>query len=61
MENGIIHPNASLSKLIFSSFLFISLGILLELYLLEHFEDTLQLTPILCISGSMLIFCSPLV
>lgn len=53
MDKGIIHPNASISKLIFGSLLFMSLGIVLELYLLGHFEGILQAIPILCICTSI--------
>lgn len=35
--------------------LFMLLGTATELYLLEHFEDTLQLIPLLCIGVSLLL------
>ncbi len=55
MDKGIIHLNSRLTKLIFSALLFMSVGIALELYLLDHYEDALQLIPILCISCSLLV------
>ncbi|MEL6303746.1 MAG: hypothetical protein AAFQ20_03045 [Bacteroidota bacterium] len=39
-----------LNRTILITFLFISIGTIMELYLLEHYEDRLQLIPILCIA-----------
>ncbi|MEL6976266.1 MAG: hypothetical protein AAGL29_12825 [Bacteroidota bacterium] len=39
-----------LNRTILITFLFISMGTIMELYLLEHYEDRLQLIPILCIA-----------
>ena len=44
----------SLSQIILVALLFMLFGTALELYLLEHYEDTLQLIPILCIGASIL-------
>ncbi len=42
-------------KLIMSALLFMMVGTALELYLLDHYEDTLQLIPMLCIGASIII------
>lgn len=42
-------------RILLLAFAFMAIGTLFELYLLEHFEDTLQLIPILCIGTSILI------
>ncbi|WP_411767001.1 hypothetical protein [Winogradskyella sp. A3E31] len=39
----------SLKKVILFAFVIMALGTVLELYLLNHYEDKLQLIPILCI------------
>ena len=44
----------SLNRVIIVAFLFMMIGTALELYLLGHYEDTLQLIPILCIATSIL-------
>ncbi|MEO0895348.1 MAG: hypothetical protein AAFY71_02935 [Bacteroidota bacterium] len=45
-----------LTRLIIFALLFMMVGTAMELYLLNHFEDTLQLIPLICIGGSLLIF-----
>lgn len=42
-----------ISQLVSIVFLFMLIGTILELYLLGHYEDTLQLFPILCIALSL--------
>tara|TARA_Y200000002_G_scaffold236603_1_gene195460 strand:+ start:491 stop:937 length:447 start_codon:yes stop_codon:yes gene_type:complete len=42
-----------LKQLILVTFLFLTLGSLLELYLIGHYEDTMQLIPIFCVSISL--------
>ncbi|MEO1653639.1 MAG: hypothetical protein AAFU64_08845, partial [Bacteroidota bacterium] len=39
-----------------ATLLFMMLGTAMELYLLDHYEDTLQLIPLLCIGLSLLVF-----
>ncbi|MBO6606107.1 hypothetical protein [Psychroserpens sp.] len=43
-----------ISQLVSIVFLFMLIGTVLELYLLGHYEDTLQLVPILCIALSLI-------
>jgi len=40
-------------QVIVLALLFMMMGTLLELYLLEHYEDTFQLIPVLCIAFSL--------
>ncbi len=42
-------------KVIIAALLFMLLGTALELYLLDHYEDVLQLIPLLCIGISILV------
>jgi hypothetical protein len=42
-------------KIITAALLFMLLGTAAELYLLEHFEDTLQLIPLIGIGGALLV------
>ncbi len=44
-----------LQQVIIVALLFMMLGTALELYLLDHYEDTLQLIPLLCIGAAILI------
>jgi len=44
-------------RVITAALLFMLLGTAAELYLLEHYEDTLQLIPLLCLGGSLLLLC----
>ena len=44
----------SLKQVIIVAFLFMMIGTGLELYLLDHYEDVLQLIPIICIAISIL-------
>ena len=44
----------SLKQVIVLAFLFIMIGTLLELYLLNHYEDTLQLIPVFCIAIALI-------
>ena len=44
----------SLKRVIVMALLFMMIGTAMELYLLEHYEDALQLIPLLCIGGSIL-------
>ena len=41
-------------QLIIAALLFMMVGTALELYLLGHYEDTLQLIPIICIGASII-------
>jgi uncharacterized membrane protein YfcA len=43
-----------LKRAITAAFFFMTCGILIELYLLGHYEDTQQLIPILCIAAALL-------
>ena len=43
-----------LKKVIISALLFMLMGTALELYLLDHYEDVLQLIPLLCIGTAIL-------
>lgn len=43
-----------IKRVILLALLFMLLGTLLELYLLDHYEDTLQLIPLLCIGGALI-------
>ena len=44
----------SLKQVIVLAFLFIMIGTLLELYLLNHYENTLQLIPVFCIAIALI-------
>lgn len=44
---------SKLKRVILIAFLFMALGTGMELYLLDHYEDTQQLIPILCIAISL--------
>lgn len=45
-----------LGRVLMVTLLFMMLGTAMELYLLDHYEDTLQLIPLLCIGLSLLVF-----
>ncbi len=45
----------NVKQLIVAALLFMTLGTLLELYLLDHYEDTLQLIPMLCIGAAIFV------
>lgn len=53
-RNQIASP--ALRRVILAALLFMMVGTSLELYLLDHYEDTLQLIPILCLGTSLLVF-----
>ncbi len=44
----------SVKKMIVLALLFMTIGTLLELYLLDHYEDAFQLIPVLCIAFSLI-------
>ncbi|MDC3195480.1 hypothetical protein OAT76_03645 [Flavobacteriaceae bacterium] len=44
----------SVKKMIVLALLFMMIGTLLELYLLDHYEDAFQLIPVLCIAISLI-------
>ena len=44
----------SLNQIIIVAFVFMMIGTAMELYLLEHYEDVLQLIPLICIGASLL-------
>lgn len=46
----------SVKKLIIVAILFMAIGTGLELYLLDHYEDTLQLIPMVCILLALITF-----
>ena len=46
-----------LKKVLVLALLFMMIGSLLELYLLEHYEDTWQLIPVICIGVALINFC----
>ena len=45
----------SLNQIIVVAFMFMMIGTAMELYLLEHYEDTLQLIPLICIGASLMV------
>ena len=47
----------NVKQLIIAALLFMMVGTALELYLLGHYEDRLQLVPILCIGISIITLC----
>jgi len=49
------YKTTQLKQLGFATFVFMLLGVGLELYLLNHFEDTLQRIPLFCIGSALLI------
>lgn len=55
MDKEMNSPAVKLPKLLLATLMFMSLGTVLELYLIDHFEDILQLIPIVCISISLVI------
>jgi amino acid permease len=56
MKNASVHAQTfKVKRIILLAFVFMTVGSLLELYLLDHYEDALQLIPILCLGISMLI------
>ena len=46
-----------LKQVLVLALLFMMIGTLLELYLLEHYEDTWQLIPVLCIGVALVNLC----
>ncbi|WP_425235398.1 hypothetical protein [Ulvibacterium sp.] len=46
-----------LKRILLAAFVFMTVGTVLELYLLDHYEGAQQLIPILCIGSSILILC----
>jgi len=46
-----------LKKVLVLALLFMMIGTLLELYLLDHYEDTWQLIPVLCIGVALVNLC----
>ena len=50
----VISEKFSVKKMIVLALLFMMIGTLLELYLLDHYEDAFQLIPVLCISFSLI-------
>ena len=50
----VISEKFSVKKMIVLALLFMMIGTLLELYLLDHYEDTFQLIPVLCIAFSLI-------
>ena len=46
-----------LKQVLVLALLFMMIGTLLELYLLEHYEDTWQLIPVICIGVALINFC----
>ena len=46
-----------LKQVLVLALLFIMIGTLLELYLLDHYEDTWQLIPVLCIGVALVNLC----
>ncbi len=57
-EASISLNTIAIRKLIVVALLFMGIGTGLELYLLDHYEDTLQLLPIICILTSILLFAA---
>jgi len=50
----VISEKFSVKKMIVLALLFMMIGTLLELYLLDHYEDAFQLIPVLCIAFSLI-------
>ena len=46
-----------LKQVLVLALLFMMIGTLLELYLLDHYEDTWQLIPVICIGVALINFC----
>lgn len=46
--------NLDLKRILLATFIFMMVGTVLELYLLDHYEGAQQLIPILCIGASIL-------
>ena len=55
-EKKVINKGFDIKRIILLIFAFMTVGILFELYLLEHFEDSLQLIPITLIAIAMALF-----
>ena len=53
-KNKVNSERYSLKQVIVLAFLFIMIGTLLELYLLNHYENTLQLIPVFCIAIALI-------
>ena len=53
-KNKVNSERYSLKQVIVLAFLFMMIGTLLELYLLNHYEDTLQLIPVFCIAIALI-------
>ena len=55
MQQKKVNANRNrVKRVILLAFVFMMVGIVSELYLLEHYEDTLQLIPILCIGVALI-------
>ena len=55
-EKKVVNKGFDIKRIILLTFTFMTVGILFELYLLEHFEDSLQLIPIILIAIAMALF-----
>lgn len=54
MENSNVKSESfKVKRILLIAFVFMTFGTLFELYLLDHYEDTLQLIPMICIGVSM--------
>ena len=55
MMQKIKSPNTRITRLILIAIAFMSVGLSIELYLLDHYEGILQLIPIICVNTSMML------
>ena len=55
MMQKIKSPNTRITRLILMAIAFMSVGLSIELYLLDHYEGILQLIPIICVNTSMML------
>ena len=56
-NNKITSERIRLKQVLVLALLFMMIGTLLELYLLDHYEDTWQLIPVICIGVALINFC----
>ena len=56
VERVVKHDMRPLKKLLLIAIFFMAMGTGLELYLLDHYEDTFQMIPIICLLLSLSVF-----
>ncbi len=55
MKQNVKSLDAKITRLILIAIAFMSIGLSIELYLLEHYEGILQLIPIICVSLGLIL------